>query len=135
MSRHKAMQAMQTMLILAIGVLTTLSVGEAMAAPKAGRAAKGGSQTVPAAPPPGDPLLGREKAESERCIECHGVDGKGVAGRFPALAGRDPAYILNQIRDFRTGARKDDQMGIVARNIADGDMADIAAYFAGLPAP
>lgn len=88
----------------------------------------------------GDPVVGREKADAERCIECHGIDGQGQGhsngpeGKFARLAGQDVAYFLKQIRDFRSGARKHDQMAIMARSITDEDAADIASYFAGLPA-
>ncbi len=88
----------------------------------------------------GDAALGREKADSERCIECHGVDGQGQGhsngpeGKFARLAGQDASYFLKQIRDFRSGDRKHDQMAIMARSITDEDAADIAAYFSGLPA-
>jgi len=89
----------------------------------------------PIAAPRGDPVAGREKAESERCIECHGVDGQGAGhansaeGKFAKLAGQYPDYILKQIRDFRSGARKHDQMAIMARSVSDEDVLDIAAYF------
>ena len=88
----------------------------------------------------GDPVVGREKADAERCIECHGVDGQGQGhsngpeGKFARLAGQNTSYFLKQIQDFRSGARKHDQMAIMARSITDEDAADIASYFAGLPA-
>lgn len=87
----------------------------------------------------GDPVLGRDKAESERCQECHGVDGNGAGhangpeGKFAKLAGQLPQYILKQIQDFRSGARKHDQMAIMARSVSDEDVADIAAYFHAQP--
>jgi cytochrome c553 len=46
------------------------------------------------------------------------------------LAGQQPAYILKQIQDFRSGARRHDQMAIMARSVSDEDVRDIAAYFA-----
>lgn len=84
----------------------------------------------------GNPVWGREKADSERCIECHGVDGHGAGhptgseAKFPKLAGQQVAYMQKQIRDFRTGVRKHDQMQIMARSVSDEDVRDIAAYFA-----
>ncbi|MFZ4552596.1 MAG: c-type cytochrome [Aquabacterium sp.] len=84
----------------------------------------------------GNAAMGKVKAESERCIECHGEDGNGAGhsngpeGKFPKLAGQHPAYILKQIRDFRSGARLHDQMAIMARSVSDEDVLDIAAYFA-----
>ena len=82
----------------------------------------------------GDAVLGKEKSEAERCQECHGPQGQGSLsepdGKFAKLAGQYPEYIVKQIRDFRSGARKNDVMAIMARSIDDGDLADIAAYFA-----
>jgi cytochrome c553 len=86
----------------------------------------------------GNPLAGKVKAEDERCQECHGHDGNandiedgvGNIGKFPRLAGQLPAYLEKQIRDFRSGARYNDSMFIMARSLNDRDAADIFAYFA-----
>jgi cytochrome c553 len=79
---------------------------------------------------------GRIKSESERCQECHGADGNGNGqdGKFARLAGQYPAYIVKQLQDFRSGARKHDTMMIMARSLDEPDLADIAAYYGGLPA-
>lgn len=82
----------------------------------------------------GDPVAGAEKADAERCIECHGTHGQGThEGKFARLAGQHPAYIVAQVRNFRTKARKNDAMGIAARAVADEDLLDIAAYFSSQP--
>lgn len=87
----------------------------------------------------GDAQLGAQKADSERCLECHStaVTGSdrslGTEGKFPKLDGQAPDYILKQIRDFRSGARNHDFMQIMARSVSDEDVADIAAYFHSLP--
>lgn len=77
------------------------------------------------------------KADNERCIECHGVDGQGhghVDGagkivKFAKLAGQDVAYMFKQLQDFRSGARKDDFMKMMANSISDEDAIDILTYF------
>jgi cytochrome c553 len=90
--------------------------------------------------PPGDPVAGREKADTERCLECHGTAGEGQGfsngtdGKFAKLGGQYPAYIVKQIQDFRSGKRKHEFMKMMAAGISDADLADIAAYFATLPA-
>ncbi|MDB5869228.1 MAG: cytochrome c, class [Polaromonas sp.] len=106
-----------------------------MAATPAGKARAAATGSLKAVPARGDPVLGREKAESERCIECHGVDGHamGLEGKFAKLAGQSADYLLKQVRDFRSGARKHDQMQIMARSVSDEDVRDIAAYFASQP--
>lgn len=108
----------------------------ALAAPKARQAEAKSSKAEIVK---GDPIVGKEKAESERCIECHGLQGQGAEhpnsaeAKFAKLAGQYPDYILKQIRDFRSGARKHDQMAIMARSVSDEDMLDIAAYFGSQP--
>lgn len=84
----------------------------------------------------GDARLGKEKSDAERCQECHGVDGHGLPhstggseDKFPKLAGQYPDYIVKQVRNFRTGERKDDTMSMMANSITDDDLFDIAAYF------
>lgn len=87
----------------------------------------------------GNAMLGRMKADDERCVECHGAYGQGnghaegAQGKFPKLAGQNPQYMLNQIQNFRTGQRKSDLMEVVARNVTDEDVRDILAYFSSLP--
>jgi len=93
-----------------------------------------------AALPNGDAESGRVKAESERCLECHGQPGvgqgysAGEAGKFARLDGQQHAYIVKQVEDFRAGRRKGDFMAMMAASISDQDVADIAAYFAAQPA-
>jgi cytochrome c553 len=95
-----------------------------------------GAAAAVAAAPRGDAALGAQKADDERCQECHGVDGQGgsAESRFARLAGQHPEYMAKQLRDFRSGARHQDFMALMARSVSDEDLADIAAYFASLPA-
>ena len=90
----------------------------------------------------GDAMAGKIKAESERCLECHDSAGPGLGlsrgqhddNKFARLGGQNRHYIVKQIQDFRSGARKYDFMQMMARSISDADLADIAAYFASAPA-
>lgn len=121
-------------------LVSALVLSSAWAAPSAAKVKGAESRSNRSLPPPGgDPVAGKDKADSERCIECHGIDGHGAGhansaeGKFAKLAGQHPAYILKQIQDFRSGARKHDQMAIMARSVSDEDVRDIAAYFASQP--
>lgn len=120
-------------------LVSALMLTSAMAAQAAGKTRVADARSSRPAPPQGDPVLGKEKADAERCMECHGVDGNGAGhpngpeGKFAKLAGQSPVYVLKQIQDFRSGARKHDQMAIMARSISDEDARDIAAYFSSLP--
>ena len=92
----------------------------------------------PQVPPAGDARLGREKAEAERCFECHGEQGLGVGHGpetiFARLAGQKADYIVQQVQHSKAGLRKNDSMLITARAVDPDDLRDIAAYFAQLPA-
>ena len=89
----------------------------------------------------GDPIAGKDKADSERCLECHAEAGPGQGlshgsdGKLARLDGQYAEYLIKQVRDFRSGARKHEFMSMMARSIDDADLADIAAYFASLPKP
>jgi cytochrome c553 len=70
---------------------------------------------------------GRKKAEV--CAACHGPDGNATIPGTPSLAGQ-PVYFTHwQLIKFRDGRRKDPQMTPFAKNLSDGDMADLAAYY------
>lgn len=78
----------------------------------------------------GDPSSGEEL--SVGCGACHGSDTEPAVAPFPHLAGQDPAYLYKQLRDFKDGTRDNALMRGFASYLSDQDMADIAAYFAGL---
>ncbi len=58
--------------------------------------------------------------------------GKEKSG-FPNIAGQNDAYIIKQLKDFKSGARTDAMMAPMAANLSDADMADLAAHFSSLP--
>lgn len=117
-------------------LIPALLSGPAQAAPTT--AAKAVASASPALR--GNADAGRTKAESERCLECHGQPGvaqghsAGEDGKFARLGGQQHAYIVKQVQDFRVGRRKSEFMTMMANSISDEDVADIAAYFASQPA-
>jgi cytochrome c553 len=66
------------------------------------------------------------------CAACHSANGAGLPGRFPRLAGQHPEYILEQLKLFRSGDRKNDIMHAIADRMTDPDLAAVADYAAGL---
>ena len=91
------------------------------------------SCTAAAAPPKGDPEKGRQIA-SQVCMACHGVDGNGTEPtnpEFPKLAGKQPEYLLKQLKDFKAGKRKNEIMAGMVANLTPDDMANLALYYAG----
>lgn len=76
----------------------------------------------------GNAAAGEKKAGV--CFGCHGPNGNSTNPVWPKLAGQGAAYLVKQLADFKSGARKDPiMMGQVAA-MSEQDMADLAAYFA-----
>jgi len=80
---------------------------------------------------------GKIASADERCQECHGADGNihanNESGKIPKLAGQHSAYLLKQFTDFRSSARHNDFMAMMARTVDDETAADIFAYYAAQP--
>ena len=79
----------------------------------------------------GDVKAGRQKAL--QCQACHGLDGQAKLPEAPNLAGQSDIYLVKTLNDYRSGARRHDMMSLVARNLKDEDIADLAAYYAAIP--
>ena len=79
----------------------------------------------------GNPIIGKEKSDAGRCQECHGADGNSSDAKIPHHAGQYAGYLIKQLGDFQSGARKHEIMSIMAEDLNAADKADIAAYFAG----
>jgi len=70
------------------------------------------------------------KSRAAVCSACHGVDGNSNNPLWPKLAGQHAAYIVKQLKAFKSGERKDPVMAPMATPLSDQDMEDVAAYFA-----
>lgn len=72
------------------------------------------------------------------CTACHQADGSGknVPGgeSWPRLAGLDAAYIAKQLHDYQSGERSNASMMPFANMLDEQQIADVAAYYASLPA-
>jgi cytochrome c553 len=68
------------------------------------------------------------------CAACHGSSGISVAAHIPNLAGQKEPYLRESLRQFRDGSRKNDIMSVVARDLSDSQLAQLAQHFASLPA-
>lgn len=78
----------------------------------------------------GDPVAGQAKARANNCFECHGEQGASNASGYPDLAGQYAGYLVKQLRNFRSGERKNPFMSNIAASLDEADLPDIAAYFA-----
>jgi cytochrome c553 len=66
------------------------------------------------------------------CQACHGADGIGISAEIPNLAGQKAAYLEAQLHAFKSGDRKHDVMGPIAKQLSDADAANLAAYWNSL---
>lgn len=64
------------------------------------------------------------------CANCHGEDGNSKLADVPNLAGQNPVYLLDQIRKFSTGQRRDEFMQGLMKMLSDTDRINIAVYYA-----
>ncbi len=70
------------------------------------------------------------KVSAAMCASCHGEDGNSFNPEWPKLAGQHAKYLVKQIKDFKSGARKNDMMAPMAQALSDQDAENVAAYFA-----
>jgi cytochrome c553 len=77
-----------------------------------------------------DATAGRQKAL--QCQACHGLDGLAKIPGAPHIAGQVQEYLVSAMRDYRSGARKNEMMTVAIRQLTDQDIEDLAAYYAGL---
>ena len=71
------------------------------------------------------------EAKAQLCAACHGDKGAPADPKtIPVIWGQDQSYLMKQMRDFRNGERNSAIMSPIAKNLADGDLRKIAAYFA-----
>lgn len=78
----------------------------------------------------GDIIQGKTK--SATCAGCHGANGIGLSDEFPNLAGQKNAYLLKQLKAFKSGTRKDPTMTAMVAALSNQDMEHLAAYFSSL---
>jgi cytochrome c553 len=68
-----------------------------------------------------------EKAQV--CAACHGEAGIPMQKTFPVIWGQYQGYLYLQLRDYKSGARKNDVMSPLAQTLERDDMMALALYF------
>jgi len=84
-----------------------------------------------AAIPAGSATTGATKAVV--CQACHGQSGNSANPEWPSLAGLGASYIADQLKAFKEGKRNNPVMMPNSMTLSAEDMADLGAYFDGLP--
>jgi cytochrome c553 len=87
----------------------------------AGLAGSAGAQTI--------------EQKAQLCAACHGENGVPQQKTTPAIWGQQLGYLYLELRDFKSGARKNDQMAAVVATLERDDMMALAQYFSQKPWP
>ncbi|WP_119303831.1 c-type cytochrome [Dongia deserti] len=75
-----------------------------------------------------DPAAGKKVAQGT-CAVCHGLDGIAKVPDAPHLAGENVEYLMRQLKAFKSGERKHEQMSIIAQSMKDEDMENVSAWY------
>jgi cytochrome c553 len=63
------------------------------------------------------------------CATCHGAQGTPINKQTPVIWGQNEGYLYLQLRDFKSGARKNALMNPIAATLEKDDQLALAAYF------
>lgn len=81
----------------------------------------------------GDAAAGKTRFDS--CTGCHGIPGYSnvyPSFRVPKIAGQQEAYLASALHAYKSKTRFHPTMQAQAASLSDADIANIAAYLAGL---
>lgn len=92
-----------------------------------------------AAMPKGNVARGKQLNQSLMCASCHGSDGVAPTRNWASLAGQRAAYTYKSLLDYQKNGRHENAratlMQVAVSGMSRQDMADVAVYYASLPAP
>ncbi|MBK0400308.1 cytochrome c [Limibaculum sp. M0105] len=72
------------------------------------------------------------KVKAKQCAVCHGIDGVARIPIAPHIAGETSVYLETQLKAFRSGKREHEIMSVIAKDLSDEDIADLAAWYASI---
>jgi cytochrome c553 len=68
------------------------------------------------------------------CVACHGEDGVSANADWPNLAGQNTVYLVDQLKAFRSGDRKNILMDSVLGILSDENIQKLASHYSNKPA-
>jgi cytochrome c553 len=78
----------------------------------------------------GDVIAG--KARAAMCVTCHGGLGLSQMPNTPHLAGQPVIYLVEQLKNFRSGKRQNEVMGVMAKPLTDQEIENLAEWYASI---
>ncbi len=67
------------------------------------------------------------------CAHCHGEGGSSVKPDIPNLAGQNPAYLMEQLRQFADGRRRNEFMEGMIRAMDSDEKVGMVLFYASQP--
>ena len=77
----------------------------------------------------------RLQEQVQLCAACHGENGVPLEQTIPIIWGQTLGYQYLQLRDYKNGDRKNDQMTPVVEMLEKSDLLALAEYFSKKPWP
>jgi cytochrome c553 len=75
-------------------------------------------------------VVGTPPPATQTCVACHGADGaKTTTDDYPVLAGQYEDYLLQALKDYKAGRRKNPIMGSIVAGVKEEDLPALAHYF------
>lgn len=73
--------------------------------------------------------------QAQVCAACHGENGIPNDKEIPVIWGQHQGYVYIQLRDYKLGTRKNEQMSPIAQALERKEMMALAEYFSKKPWP
>ena len=78
-----------------------------------------------------DVAAGKARAQVA-CAVCHGTQGLSTQANVPSLAGQPKIYLVEQLRNYRSGKRHHEVMSVIAKPLSDEDIQNGTDWYASL---
>jgi len=63
------------------------------------------------------------------CVACHGMTGNTVTSIWPNLSAQKEGYLKKQLLDYKSGKRRHPIMDVIASELTEQQLADVAKYY------
>jgi cytochrome c553 len=72
------------------------------------------------------------KTKSVICLTCHKTSNEVVGAGTPIISGQYEDYLIQALKDYKSGARSNPVMGAFTVSLSDEDIEDIAEFYAAI---
>ena len=73
-----------------------------------------------------------EGKATQVCAACHGPIGISMRPDVPHLAGQPRFYLVEQLKNYRDGKRKNETMALIAKPLSDQEIDNLAKWYSSI---